>query len=63
MYLATCSMSVTLYANKHLLCARWRKITIEDLDALLMRAQSIERSAGRRPSTENSLVERPGHSW
>lgn len=48
MYVALRAMPVTLYANKHLLCARWQKITLEDLDALLTRAQSIERAEGRK---------------
>lgn len=41
-------MSVTFYANKHLLCVRWGAITRQDLEQLATKAQSIQRTEGRK---------------
>lgn len=41
-------MSVTIFTYKHLLCARWATITRADLDDLLARAQTIERTEKRK---------------
>lgn len=41
-------MGVRLYENKHFLCARWGKITIEDLDRVLARAKHIHQHEGRK---------------
>ncbi len=41
-------MTVRLYENKHLLCARWGAVTAEDLELVVARARQIEAREGRK---------------